>query len=695
MGLAWINPLYLTGLLLLALPVLIHLVQKHHRQGMRFPSLMFLQQIPQREKQRLEIRHWLLLLLRCLLLLLIVLAFARPWFSAESGAGVLQPERTDSVIVLDRSYSMRIADHWPQALAKAVQLVEQKQLGDRIGVLLIDAEAELVQDLTGSTEQLRNALQGQLPGFGATRLPLAIEQASRLLAGSNASRKRIVVISDFQASGVSGVARISGDIELETLPVELTQAANASITSVTIEAPARAASDAFSLSVEIVNRAAIALDQEVTLTLDGRELARRKLRLAPAATVRERFDRLSASDALMRGIVSLADDALALDNRHYFIYSHKQQLPLLIVEGNSTRANQSVFLQNALGLSRDPVFRIERLALDTLQPQDLSARAAIILNDVAIPAGPLVDALASFVAAGGGLLVIAGTATQQYWPAALLPGSPGGVIAARPASAFSLTGFAPDHPLATLIGARNSSELSQARVFNYREMRPGTADRVVARYSDGAVALLERRVGQGRVQVLTTTLDTHWNDIALQPAFLPFLHHSLRYLAAFEPYSNQAAIGSIADLARHARALAGADAIAAAAAPGPLVVESPTAGEIRVDRQNPLLTLAEPGFYQVHNAALPGVEVTLAANVDPDEANQQKLDLARFVREIKASASPATTATALNRRQAAEYEQQQQLAYSILLVALALMLIEALSANWIGIRQSMRTPGGG
>ena len=146
MGLAWINPLYLTGLLLLALPVLIHLVQKHHREGMRFPSLMFLQQIPQREKQRLEIRHWLLLLLRCLLLLLIVLAFARPWFSAESGAGLLQPERADSVIVLDRSYSMRIADHWPQALAKAVQLVEQKRPGDRIGVLLIDAEAELVQD---------------------------------------------------------------------------------------------------------------------------------------------------------------------------------------------------------------------------------------------------------------------------------------------------------------------------------------------------------------------------------------------------------------------------------------------------------------------------------------------------------------------------------------------------------------------
>jgi hypothetical protein len=135
MGLSWINPLYLSGLLLLALPVLIHLVQKQHSQGMRFPSLMFLKQIPQREKRRLEIRHWLLLVLRCLLLLLIVLAFARPFFNTEGGANGLEPERQDSVIVLDRSYSMLIADHWQQARDQALQLVEQKQARDRIGVI--------------------------------------------------------------------------------------------------------------------------------------------------------------------------------------------------------------------------------------------------------------------------------------------------------------------------------------------------------------------------------------------------------------------------------------------------------------------------------------------------------------------------------------------------------------------------------
>jgi hypothetical protein len=68
MGLSWINPLYLSGLLLLAIPLLLHLAQKQNLDGLRFPSLMFLKRIPRRERRRLVLRDRLLLLLRCLML---------------------------------------------------------------------------------------------------------------------------------------------------------------------------------------------------------------------------------------------------------------------------------------------------------------------------------------------------------------------------------------------------------------------------------------------------------------------------------------------------------------------------------------------------------------------------------------------------------------------------------------------------
>ena len=252
--------------------------------------------------------------------------------------------------------------------------------------------------------------------------------------------------------------------------------------------------------------------------------------------------------------------------------------------------------------------------------------------------------------------------------------------------------FSAAHPLAEIAGARDTIDLSLARVFSYRQFEPTDSDQVVARYDDGGVAMLERRIGKGQVLLLTTTLDPHWNDLALQPAFLPFLHRALAYLAAYESHANSARVGDVVDLLRYARALAGADAVVAAANDAPLIVESPATQALRLERDAALLRLDQPGFYQVHQAAPDDVEITLAVNLDPREANPARLDVDRFVEEIRTSAAPFRAGRTPTQRQTVGFEREQQLWYAILLALLALMLIEALFANWIGIRRSPRGP---
>lgn len=692
MGLSWINPIYLAGLLLLALPLLIHLVQKQHKRGVPFPSLMFLQRIPQRERRRLEIRDRLLLLLRCLLLLLLVLAFSRPFFDGAGAAAGLDPERSDSVIVIDRSYSMRLGERWPQAREAALTLVDEKGASDRIGIILFDEEVEVLSDLSTNADLLRGLLRRPSPGFRSTRLAGAIEQAGRLLAGGDAGRKRIFLVSDFQAPAAA-LPRITADIELIAQPVKVSRPANAALTAVSIKPSSGATAGEFALAVEVTSFADRPLATELKLTLDGRAFARRPIQLAPGATASETFDRLPPSDALLRGVVSLGDDALALDNHFYFVYSGQQQVPLLIVEGSAARANQSLYLLNALRLTQDPMFRVERIAAETLREADLQGRAAIILNDAAIPGGETSSALARFVAAGGALLVATGETSPVNWPggsSGYLPGSPGTTAVASRGEAFRITELDSSHPLAVALGARAAIDLSLANVFSYREVQPNPPDRVVARYDDGAPALLERQVGQGRVLLLTTTLDTHWNDLALQPIFLPLLHQGLRYLTAYESYPHQVELGGIIDVMRYARALAGAEAVSAASGKAALVIESPSADTLSIGRQNPLLVLAEPGFYQIHRAAPAAVEVTLAANIDPREAGFPVLDVSRFVEDIRASAAPVPGGSAPTRRQTVDFEQRQQLWYAILWLALLLALIEPLLANWMGIRRFPR-----
>ena len=296
--------------------------------------------------------------------MLIVLAFARPFLTEGSDQPVaLDAGRMDSVIVIDRSYSMRISDRWQQAQEMALKLVNEKPAQDRIGIVVFDDNSEVLSDLTTNSENLRTVIGRLSPGLKTTRLRNGLEQAARLLAVSNASVKQILLISDFQTASIKpgDAPRITQDIELKTFAVDVANAANATLSSVVVGPSRRGTADGFSLKVEVTNHAVTELDQQIRLTLNARELARRDLRLKPGQVITETFDDLSTSRGLVRGVVSLDNDALALDNQAFFVYSNRQQVPVLIVEGREPRINQSIYLENALGLARSPVFRVSRL----------------------------------------------------------------------------------------------------------------------------------------------------------------------------------------------------------------------------------------------------------------------------------------------------------------------------------------------
>src|SRR3954452_17917332 len=111
----FLAPAFLAGLAAIAVPVIIHLINRERKVVVEFPSLMFLQKIPYRSVRRQKIRHLLLLALRCLALAIIVAAFARPFFSKTKNASAATTGAREVVIALDRSYSMAYGSRWKQA----------------------------------------------------------------------------------------------------------------------------------------------------------------------------------------------------------------------------------------------------------------------------------------------------------------------------------------------------------------------------------------------------------------------------------------------------------------------------------------------------------------------------------------------------------------------------------------------------
>src|SRR5882724_6907239 len=121
---SFLTPLLLLGTGAIAVPILVHLIQRERKRVIEFPSLMFVQKIPYQSVRRRRIRHWFLLLMRAAAVALIVAAFARPFF--PQGAAAMMAATGGSrelVIVLDQSASMGYGDHWQRARDEASKAI--------------------------------------------------------------------------------------------------------------------------------------------------------------------------------------------------------------------------------------------------------------------------------------------------------------------------------------------------------------------------------------------------------------------------------------------------------------------------------------------------------------------------------------------------------------------------------------------
>src|ERR687897_2241215 len=141
---AFLAPLFFAALATLAIPIVIHLTQRERKQIVEFPSLMFLGKIPYQSVRRRRIRDWPLLAMRLAAILLIVLAFARPFFDRPIAALSSASGPREVVVLLDRSYSMGYGDRWARGQAAARQVIDGLGAADRASLVMFGTGAEVV-----------------------------------------------------------------------------------------------------------------------------------------------------------------------------------------------------------------------------------------------------------------------------------------------------------------------------------------------------------------------------------------------------------------------------------------------------------------------------------------------------------------------------------------------------------------------
>jgi Aerotolerance regulator N-terminal/von Willebrand factor type A domain len=682
MPLAFLVPAFLAGLIALAVPILVHLRHRERKDPVRFPSLMFLRRIPFREVSRQQIHHWPLFLLRCLAVALLVAAFARPFFRDRASiAAPATPQGRELVLLLDRSASMGYGTRWERARAAVREAVDAMQSGDRASLVLFDATPAIAVSSTTDRALLRAGLAAAAPTARAARLAPALRTVRELLVGSDQPTLEVLLVSDFQRSGWRGEAiePLPEGTILRRVDLSTSGAPNLAL----VAGDLLPSGDALTVSVQVLATGSNpAAGTRASLELDGRPAGSRDLTFSGREAVSVTFPPVTREQAggggLTRGVVRLGrGDSLAVDDAFHFVA--RRERPVRVLIRRSPGANPArLFLDRALAVSRRPRMEITRVA-GPISAANLATADVVVLDDVPFPSGDAGRRLADFVARGGGLIQILGAGASGEWPPALGGLETGAVVERDEETGGTIGLVRREHPLFEPFRAPGSGDFAATRVYRYRRVRADSLE-VLARFDDGAPALLEALptvARTGRALAFTSSADNLWNDLPLQPVFLPLVHQLVLYAARHvEPVSAQP-VSEVATVSPDRFPAGGARAV---------VVVTPSGERLRrtVGAEGLSVALDEAGFYEVREAG-PGGRVleVLAANPSPEEADLAPFDPADLVIAAGArdSARAPTDAAELLALTAAERERSQSLWWFVLAALALLLSVELLFAN--------------
>jgi hypothetical protein len=694
---SFLAPLFIAGLAAIAIPVLVHLIQRERKNIVEFPSLMFIRKIPYQSVERRRIHNWWLLLMRVGAMVLLVLAFARPFFYQDPvQAAASRSGAREVVIMLDRSASMGYGDHWTKAQAEAKRVAGTIGGQDRATLVLFGMGAEESVRATPDISRLSAAIDTAKISSDGTRYAPALRLAQSLLSRSALPRKEAYLISDFQKTGWERQEEISlpEGAELKAISVATLESTNTAVTSVKFQRTSFSGEERVMVTAAVINRSAHAVkDMPVKLEIDGRLVDTRNVSINANASGAVTFPAVTVA-APMRATVRAGTDALMRDNEFHFVMTPSRPVSILVINAEGTGSGTSVHLTTALEVGTAPPFKPDVLVPSRVTAASFEKRSLVILNDASTLSTQANDALARFVTQGGGLFIALGERlpwTSTEMP--LLPGKPGAPQDRLTGGGGTLGTLDHSHPIFDEFKDPRNGNFSSIRFFKYRTLTPAPTDKVLAKYDDGAAAMVERTVGSGRVIVFTSTLNDDWNTFAVRPLYLPFLHETARYLAQYSEPDAWYTVGRMLDVAVPIAAIVregGAGDTQSAARKPSGVVMSPSGAQTTVGEGGvQAVELNEQGFYSVRLQGLGERRpFQVAVNLDPAESDLTPLPPSEFVATATGRAAVTTAGQSLENPELTveEIEKKQGIWWYLFAAGAGLLLAETVLANRLSKR---------
>ena len=656
----FLNPLLLLAGLGVALPILAHLLNRYRVKHTPWAAMQFLNRSVRVRSRQLRLKDILLLFLRCLAILLVGLALAKPVTKeAEGFVASLGERRAGVIIAVDASYSMQHSDgsttRFERALEQIRAIAEGIHAGDPVCLVLLGEEHKVVaRNMAFDPERFETILQAQQPTPESLDLDSVPMRLKELAEDMDAPQKEIYIVTDMQERDWKGrpawlrdalkelcqsastfIVPVSGDSDnLAITSMELVSGVLRKGTIARYRATVHNFGTAPALNVKVsglVNN----------ITVDTKTIPAIAAGASETVSLFVHFH----DPGPVRITAELETDSLPIDNARRSVAIIRDQVSVLCVEGSSSgNYGSSGFITAALRARGNTAgqenFVVQSVPWVELPAHDLSRFDVVILEDVPDITPHQARSLEEYVRGGNGLIWFAGENTDaKAWNersassgVPLLPAVIAEAVSTSDAAGVGrpLDPTMPDHSVCRPLLSLPEDLLSETRFRTLLQVKPAaTSFTVLSLAGTSAPVLVEHSIGRGHVFMFTTSAGSEWNNMAVTPVFPMILQQMVTYLTARE-FEKPRLVGD-------ALALSYVDQPDASEAVFDTPSDEPISVPVREHRNQYVALLdhaRETGFYLARvSVQAPGMPV--AVNVDTRESNVKCLTAAETTRRFE------------------------------------------------------------